>query len=331
MRETIAVIVTTFSLGAAPVTGQQLSAESHLILEEGFRLMTSMENRWTDWASAPRAVLLVDDEYEFLVGHSHPSDDFRPSETPPVGEWPVFVRERTMSPNLLATFPAIGGVPTIVIGTPENTGLGPTRWIFTLLHEHFHQFQMSRPGYFTGVEALDLSGGDETGMWMLNYPFPYDEASVSEGLQRLGVMARGLAENARGGATSPEAVLDYRETRAAVAEGIRAPDYRYLAFQLWQEGVARFAELDAASHASGRFEPSSRFRGLPGFVPVHTVADELWNEIRVTSGADPSQAGRSYFYALGALEAAALDAARPGWRDSYNAEAFDLGGHWARR
>ena len=56
--------------------------------------------------------------------------------------------------------------------------------MLTVLHEHFHQLQQSQPGYFQGVEALGLSGGDQTGMWMLNYPFPYKTPAVAEQIRR---------------------------------------------------------------------------------------------------------------------------------------------------
>ena len=34
-------------------------------------------------------------------------------------------RARTFEPNLLAAFPAVDGISTIVIGTPEATGQDP--------------------------------------------------------------------------------------------------------------------------------------------------------------------------------------------------------------
>jgi len=40
------------------------------------------------------------------------------------------------------------------------------------MHEHFHQLQNGQPRYFQAVQDLGLSHGDNTGMWMLNYPFP---------------------------------------------------------------------------------------------------------------------------------------------------------------
>ena len=75
----------------------------------------------------------------------------------------------------------MGGVPTIVIGQAENTDKKTsTPWVVTMLHEHFHQLQYSQPGYYDDVNALGLSRGDQGGMWMLNYPFPYDWPEMKE-------------------------------------------------------------------------------------------------------------------------------------------------------
>jgi hypothetical protein len=73
---------------------------------------------------------------------------------------------------------AVGGVATIVVGQPAHTGQTSTRWVLTVLHEHFHQLQFSQPGYYPGVTALGLARGDTTGMWMLNHGFPYDSVAV---------------------------------------------------------------------------------------------------------------------------------------------------------
>src|SRR5205823_11170202 len=48
----------------------------------------------------------------------------------------------------------------------------------SMLHEHFHQLQDSQPNSYAETEALNLSHGDQTGMWMLNYAFPYDSPEV---------------------------------------------------------------------------------------------------------------------------------------------------------
>src|SRR5207249_765319 len=65
----------------------------------------------------------------------------------------VLVRDRHFAPNLLATFPAVAGVSTIVVGLPAATNKNSTEWVLTLLHEHFHQLQTSRPGYYARFAA----------------------------------------------------------------------------------------------------------------------------------------------------------------------------------
>ena len=64
------------------------------------------------------------------------------------------------------------------MGTPEATGLKPADWRRTILHEHFHQWQATLPGYHQRIDALALAGDDQNGMWMINYAFPYKRDDV---------------------------------------------------------------------------------------------------------------------------------------------------------
>ena len=137
-----------------------------LRVAEAFRLARGLGNRlWPDWDKAPFAVLLVTPDYEFLIRHPKPSEDFTAAGEDPVLKEKVWSRKRKFSPELLATFPAVGGVPTIVIGQAENTSAKTsTRWVITLLHEHFHQLQNSQPqSHVTTVSELGVianSDGD---------------------------------------------------------------------------------------------------------------------------------------------------------------------------
>ena len=93
----------------------------------------------------------------------------------------MFYRKRMYPTAMQATFPGVNGVNTIVIGQAELTAdKTSTRWVLTVLHEHFHQLVYSQPGYYADVEKLGVAHGDKTGMWMLNYPFQYDSARVQE-------------------------------------------------------------------------------------------------------------------------------------------------------
>src|SRR5215218_4041507 len=156
-----------------------LAPDDRVRIAEAFRLADAIgDSIWPGWTSAPFAVLLVTPEREFLVRHPRPSSEFTRIGYDSLLRSEVLVRDRTLSPSFLATFPAVGGVPTIVVGQPRATGKSSTEWVLTLLHEHFHQLQTSRPDYYARVGALGLARGDQTGMWMLNYAFPYDSSAA---------------------------------------------------------------------------------------------------------------------------------------------------------
>ena len=174
-------------------------------LIETFRLADRLGDRiWPGWSSAPFAVLLVTPEYEFLIRHPAPSPDFTNLGHDRELGSDVLYRRRTMAPGLLATFPAIRGsmVSTIVVGQAENTlAKTSTPWVITLLHEHFHQFQDSQPNFYPDVNALNLARGDQTGMWMLSYPFPYERAEVQMQFAKMSeLLAAAVAQT---GATAP--------------------------------------------------------------------------------------------------------------------------------
>ena len=151
-------------------------------LIETFRLADRLGDRiWPGWSSAPFAVLLVTPEYEFLIRHPAPSPDFTN-----LGHDRELGSDVSLSPTHDGAWSpchvsAIRGsmVSTIVVGQAENTlAKTSTPWVITLLHEHFHQFQDSQPNFYPDVNALNLARGDQTGMWMLSYPFPYERAEV---------------------------------------------------------------------------------------------------------------------------------------------------------
>lgn len=125
---------------------------------------------WPGFSDAPFGVLLVGADTEQLFCHPGSPQGFRSTGIDPVSSCSSGVRTATFHPNIPASFPAVGGKATIVIGTPEGTAKTPDEWVLTILHEHFHQMQFSWPGYYSGTSEHKLSGGDETGMWMPNYP-----------------------------------------------------------------------------------------------------------------------------------------------------------------
>jgi hypothetical protein len=294
-----------------------LASDDRIRIAEAFRLGEAIgDSIWPGWTAAPFAVLLVTPEYEFLVRHPHPSPDFTRIGYDSLLRSEVLVRERKLSPTLLATYPAVGGVSTIVVGQPRATAKPSTEWVLTLLHEHLHQLQQSRPDYFARVEALGLARGDRTGMWMLNYAFPYDSSVVQA---RFGALAAHL--DSALSATAPDVRQSHwlaaRVARAALRAALPPDDERYLAFQMWQEGVARYTELEAARFAARHFAPSPAFRALSDFIPFDAAAMRIEAGIDAGLRAPLGRDRRVTFYPIGAATALLLDETNPGWKEGY--------------
>ncbi len=293
-------------------------------LAEAFRLGEKLGDEiWPGWNQAPFAVLLVTPDYEFLLRHPKPSEDFVRLGHDDLLASDVYYRQRTLGTNLLATFPAVGGISTIVAGQAENTGSkNSTRWVLTLLHEHFHQLQDSQPGMFAETQALNLAHGDKTGMWMLNYPFPYEKPETAKSFGELiGALQRAL--EARGKERLEQEVQAYLAKRKEFAAGLGEEDYKYLSFQLWKEGMARYTEYKIARLAAEKYQPSEAFRGLADFQAMADAAKDVENGI-VGELKNVSLPGwkRVAFYNLGASEGLLLDEVRSGWQRRYFREKF---------
>jgi hypothetical protein len=304
----------------------QLRNADRIRLAEARRLAQQIrEQVWSGWSAAPFVVLLVTSEHEFLLWHPRPSDDFSWAGHDSLLDTNVYYRTTNHPLHLLATFPAVGAVPTIVVGQPENTpAKTSTPWVVTLLHEHFHQWQDSQPGIFQEMEALGLSGGDQTGMWMLNYAFPYEDPAVQERFRKL-CRALLAALDARSTGAFPRRVAEYLRARKQFATELAQNDYKYFSFQLWKEGVARYTELRVAELAARKYQPSNEFARLADYTRFADVATRLFKDIR-TELAVPALASRKRvsFYAVGAGEALLLDAYQPDWKQHYLQEKFFL-------
>jgi hypothetical protein len=301
----------------APASAQrppQLRQKDRVRLAEARRLADRVcERLWPGWGRTKFQVLLVSESAEFLVGHPPATEAFAPLGYDALLGSEVWVRDRRFPPNLLATFPAVGGVPTVVIGTAERTGKSSTDWVLTLLHEHFHQWQSSRPDYYSGVARLDLAGGDTTGQWMLNYAFPYDSVPVQRAMRHLATaLAAGLLDD----------VVAARDTLRGL---LSAAHYRYFEFQLWQEGAARYTEYAVARAAQIAGAPLAEFRKLPDFEPYDSAYRRRRLDLRrELEQLDLGRSRRVAVYPVGAALALVLETARPDWKQAYVRRPFEL-------
>lgn len=295
-------------------------------LAEAFRIGAMLGNRiWADWDKAPFAVLLVTPEHEFLIHHPKPSADFTLTGYDALLQSNVYYRKRTQPQDLMATFPIAGGIPTIVIGRAENTyKKTSTPWVVTVLHEHFHQLQYSQPDYYESVNALGLSRGDQSGMWMLNYPFPYEWPEMKEHFSHLSKLLADALQ-AKGKSEFALKLAAYFKQRRELEMTLSPDDYRYFSFQMWQEGIARYTEYRIAKMAAVSYKSNRAFRKLKDYQSFAEVANQIRNGILNELGtAQLADDKRVLFYALGAGEGLLLDRINPRWRRKYFVQKFYL-------
>ncbi len=291
-------------------SARHLSEPDRIRLAEAFRLADrSRAAVWPGWERTPMVVLLVGDSVEYLIGHPRPTPEFSPVGRDPVLGREILVRPRRFPPTLLATFPAVGGISTIVVGSAKRTGKSSGEWVLSLLHEHFHQWQAGLPDYYSRANGLGLARGDTTGQWMLDYPFPYDSAPVRQAFEAL---AGSLAAEAS----------DIAGKLERLRELLSADDRRYLELQLWQEGVARFVEYEVAAKAGA---PDEGFGRLPDYVPYPQLAARLRRRLRgQLEDLDLREDRRVAFYAVGAALASLLERGDAGWKKRYEEKLFAL-------
>ena len=301
----------------------QISEADRVRIAEAFRLNDQLSDQvWPGWRKTPFAVLLLTNDNEFLLGHPQPPADFTAAADDALLKTKVYYRKRTFPPNLLATF-FVGGLPTVAIGQAENTYVKTsTRWVVTLMHEHFHQLQYSQPDYQAGTKALNLARDDKDAMWMLNYAFPYKSEEVNKAYA---AMCERLAAALDDKNATPfaERLSTYLDARRRFQQSVSEDDFKYFGFQLWQEGVARYTEYRVAALAASRYTPSPAFRALKDFTPYSEVAARLLTGIKAEIEKPAlSEHEREVVYGFGAAEALLLDRANRGWQRRYFAEKF---------
>ena len=101
---------------------------------------------------------------------------------------------------------------------------------------------------------------------------------------------------------------------------------RYMEFQLWQEGVARFIENKAAELASrASYHPGSAYGSLADYTSYAEVAKRHRIALRrELNRLDLGKNRRLGFYSLGSAYALLLDAIQPGWKQIYESAPFVL-------
>ena len=123
MRYLVSVLLLVCSVKLAAAQTSCLARADAIRIAEAFSLAEYVGDEvWGGWQAAPFAILLITPENDFLINHPYPTDDFQLEGVDDILGLEVFSRPSgTYSPQLLATFPAVAGVSTIVVGQAKMT------------------------------------------------------------------------------------------------------------------------------------------------------------------------------------------------------------------
>jgi len=315
-------ILSTLVIPCHSQQNPQMRMEDRIRIREATNISKLYGDKiWVGMREAPFAIILVTDSIEFLVNHPSPSKDFILLGNDSILCSQVYFRKAVFNKYFLSTFPAVNGLNTIVVGTPENTGLSSSEWIVTLLHEHFHQYVNSSPGYYEAVNQLDLSGGDKSGMWMLNYPFPYTDSAIAAQYKNYTqALSRSLLAISTDSFEVQFKVYVLERERLQLL--LKPSDYRYFSFQIWQEGIARYTEYKFLELLDD-YTPSKEASALSDFVSLKLFHRALYkNQLRRITQWQLSEHQRDCFYALGFGEGLILDRINSMWRNKYLSDKF---------
>lgn len=265
---------------------------------------------WEEWKDIPMISLLVEEHYEYVFNYTPLDSSFRQDSLSG-----LYFRPRTQGLDLLATFPLVDWKTTMVLGTPENTAVqSDLHWLLTVIHEHFHQLQYTQPRYFQGSKELALAQGENDYLWPLNFPFPYNNQKV---VQQLFEMRKTL----KNALSDTSLVSTYRAQKAQLQAIISEKEYRYLNFQLWQEGFARFMEIKVLEYWLNNYHEL----GILQFEKDELIGLKSYYQSQLEKELlDPYffQKGRVQFYIMGAAEALLIEVINSEWKPQYFSSLF---------
>lgn len=300
--------------------------ETDLIRLQEFQKISEKlgEAVWDTWNKVPAAILLIDEQSEYLFNQNVNGHNF--SKTCSTKFYPtIYSRPRTFDKNLLASFPAFEMLPTIVIGTPENTHIKSSlAWLGVMAHEHFHQIQYTQPSYYSEVEKLkpaSIKANDA--QWMLNYNFPYENVQFNLKIKKLSQSLLTLYQK-----TNKANFKKYLKIRQDFLNQIGTDNSRYYEFQLWQEGIARYIQIKWLRVVKDRFNFSVNFKSLDKSDPSTIYEETLQNTLEDLKVANLKKRKRSLFYSIGAIEGLVLDKLYPTWKTNYFSNIGKLGIHF---
>jgi hypothetical protein len=324
------LLMSMMASGLFANTNPTMRYEDKIRIREAIAISNQFGNTiWHKLNDVPFVILLVADSVEFLINHPSPTADFKVSEYDNILQTKILFRPKQFPDWYLATFPAINGINCIVVGTPEKTNKNSTSWVITLLHEHFHQYEYTDSSYYNSVDKLDLSNGDQTGMWQLNYAFPYEDSLINKEYLQLTTTLFAALSNINNSNFSKQ-FKQFKIARSLFQKLLKPADYRYFSFQLWQEGIASYTEYKFLQ-SMANFKVSKEMSKLPDYVPFKSYKKIFYeSQMKSLANLRLRTEQRVCFYAVGFAEGILLDKLNQKWRQQFLTYKFYLEKYYAK-
>ena len=288
-----------------------LKAEDQILLKELFNVSKHIGNElWDKWNEYTFSILFISDKKEFLVNHpSIPKGfDFACRAS---GLGKIYSRKRVFDKRLLAAFPAVDMVPSVVIGNVKNTPVeSSTEWLTLAFHEHFHQMQYSQPNYYELVAKLNTFDGKDA-QWMTNFPFPYRDFKVNKIFKKMTEVLLSYKS-----LNSEEWSELYKEQLSRLKEEVGDDNYNYFRFQVWQEGVSQYIEYRALK-ALENYKFSKSFKNLSSYEDPKKLFAWKKKAFEVGLKKELKEVGRSLIYNIGLYEVLAKEHFNKKWEEGY--------------
>lgn len=306
----------------------KLSKEDSIRIGEVFHLWQKKGDIvWPGWTSEIIPINYIKQNFEYLVGHPNPPEEYVLQGKNSVLHQNVFVRPREMR-ETLATTVYMNGIDTVAIGSPDALDYSTTHWVFVVLHEMFHVYQAIR-GSVQKTASLGLAYGDDAS-WQLNYPFPYKDQTIKNSIHIIGNFLFVASTTQNDFETYYDSLLLIEATNV-FKELIRIKygdlkNYKYAEFQTWKEGIAKYTEYKMAElAASDDYNPLPSFKDSQDYMPYQIIWEEYYRaQFNPVRSCGSGVEGRMIFYYLGLGKGVLLDRVFPKWKDVYFEESIWL-------
>jgi hypothetical protein len=281
------------------------------------------ENVWPGWGVTPPPLLLRKGDFDYLIGHPAPPEDFELLPDVSIQGEPVYRYRGHLIPRPAATAWSVGDVWSVALPTyeefrhvvgellgPDAVELDDVSFVRSVTHEAFHAYQFVRVGGMAGLPRFVQAVEEKQVLERLNERTDLDAYHVA-----LGETLRSGLE-ADTDAAARQAAARFLELRREWRAGQPEQIAIFEQSTEWLEGLARYADTSLL-----RLAASSAYQARSLLVEQDVI--QAYPDANATRNAFLDQLSdltqipgglRDRYYVIGAGEAFLLDRLMPGWQ-----------------